>query len=67
MAYTAKSSLSAPCPDCGGALSRQTTDPEKPLGTVKCASCAFSTPIAEYALTMQDAARAKAQARKDQG
>lgn len=66
MGYTAKSSLSKPCPDCGGVLSRQTVDPAKPLGMVKCANCAFSSPIAEYAASVQDAARVKAQARKDE-
>ena len=67
MGYPEKISLRNPCPDCGGSLSRQTVDPEKPLGMVKCANCAFSKPILEYIASMQDAARAKAQEYKDRG
>lgn len=67
MDYPTKSPLPKPCPNCGGALSRQTVDPAKPLEVVKCAGCAYTSPIADFAASMKTAAKAAAQARKAQG
>jgi len=67
MPHPATMSLKRPCPSCGGALSRKTVSPQKPLGMVVCSKCQYKSPIAAYAKSVQADVKTRAQQRKAQG